>query len=457
MSILKKTFYAVLVLVILIALYIFIPFKEIFREKPTFAYKKDSKLKSEIATFKPVPYPQVKFATLSDTHIYDTSLGSSGAAFQDYLDNDRKMLVQSSEILDSALKDIIEQKPVFVVVSGDLTKDGEVITHELFARKIALLKENGIKVYVVPGNHDINNSHSVRFIGDKKEPVPSVNDTQFREIYNDFGFDEAIDKDPDSLSYIVEPVPGLWLFALDSVKWRENTPKIDPIVEGRFYPKELAWIESKLAEANRQGKAILVTQHHGALEHYKGNKDYYPEYLIDDFELISEMFAFYNARVVLTGHFHSNDISMRKFGEKIIYDIETGSLVTAPSPYRFISLDGHKVAVQSKVIQSIESIQDFQPFAHEYTKQGLEVLAKSLMGGYGVSSSDQEYIAPFISRAFLAHYAGDEKPSGELLPDSSRLGVLGKVVLMVKKDLVIGVWNDLKPEDNNLVIDLESR
>ena len=47
----------------------------------------------------PPIYPQAEFAVLSDVHIYDTSLGTEGKAFNKYLNNDRKMLIQSLEIL----------------------------------------------------------------------------------------------------------------------------------------------------------------------------------------------------------------------------------------------------------------------------------------------------------------------------------------------------------------------
>lgn len=459
MSVKRKVFYFFILLIVILAAYIFIPFKEIFREKPSFIYKKDNSIKAELEKYAPIPFPKAYFATLSDTHIYDTSLGTDGAAFQHYLDNDRKMLIQSEQILDSAMNDIIENKPQFVIISGDLTKDGEMIAHELFASKIARFKENGINVYVVPGNHDINNSDAVKFIGDKTEQIKSVNDKEFALNYADFGYNDAIYRDENSLSYIVEPIQGLWLFALDSVKWRENTLSTPPIVGGRFYKETLAWLESKLLEANRNGKAILITLHHGILEHYKGNKDFYPEYLIDDFALISEMFATYNARVVLTGHFHASDITGKSFKKNNLYDIETGSLVTAPSPYRFITLEGAQVQIQSKIVESIESIKDFQPFAREYTKQGLEVLAKNVMNDYYVSKEDQEYIAPFISEAFLAHYKGDETPleDSKLLPESSKLGLFGKIVLQVKRDLILGIWHDLTPKDNNVVIDLDSK
>lgn len=37
-------------------------------------------------------YPQMKFIVFSDPHYFDPSLGTEGKAFQEYLDNDRKLL-----------------------------------------------------------------------------------------------------------------------------------------------------------------------------------------------------------------------------------------------------------------------------------------------------------------------------------------------------------------------------
>ena len=66
-----------------------------------------------------------RFAVFSDPHLYDaTNLGSSGTALEAYLASDRKMLVQSEEILDAALADLKGEGLDFVLVSGDLTKDG---------------------------------------------------------------------------------------------------------------------------------------------------------------------------------------------------------------------------------------------------------------------------------------------------------------------------------------------
>lgn len=45
--------------------------------------------------------------------------------------------------------------------------------------------------------------------GDQVTPVASITPAEFKEIYKDFGYEEALATDPGSLSYVVEPVKGL--------------------------------------------------------------------------------------------------------------------------------------------------------------------------------------------------------------------------------------------------------
>lgn len=51
------------------------------------------------------------------------------------------------------------------MISGDLTKDGEKEGHEALAARLEALKQAvpGLKVYVVPGNHDLRNCQRLNF------------------------------------------------------------------------------------------------------------------------------------------------------------------------------------------------------------------------------------------------------------------------------------------------------
>jgi len=166
---------------------------------------------------------------------------------------------------------------------------------------------------VVPGNHDINNPHSFKYAGDKSERVPAITPEEFTENYSAFGYDEALMRDPSSLSYVVEPIAGLWIFAFDACRYRDNPPDGHPITEGQFSKETMEWIEAALQKADDQNKSVLVMMHHGVLEHYKDQKKLYGEYVVNGYKKVSALLAKYGARIVFTGHFHSQDIVMKHF------------------------------------------------------------------------------------------------------------------------------------------------
>ena len=90
------------------------------------------------------------------------------------------MLVQSVENVENLPWYIASKKPQFVLISGDLTKDGEGLSsHELLQKRLYDLKAQGIQTYVVPGNHDINNSHARSFHGATTKQVKSAQKEDF--------------------------------------------------------------------------------------------------------------------------------------------------------------------------------------------------------------------------------------------------------------------------------------
>ena len=228
--------------------------------------------KSEEIKF--INFPKMRFAIISDLHYYDKELGVDGKAFLDYLENDRKLLKESEDILDKVINLLINEKLDFIIVPGDLTKDGEKINHEKVSKKLEKLVKSGKKVYVINGNHDLYSGHSFKYVGDTEERIESTTKEEFIEFYKNLGYSNAIDRDSESLSYLVEPVNGLWILVMDSCMWYNNNPKEEPIVNGEFRKSTVNWIESVLKKAQKENKAVIGVMHHGILPHYKSNKKY---------------------------------------------------------------------------------------------------------------------------------------------------------------------------------------
>jgi len=402
-------------------------------------------------TAAPPVYPDVSFSVISDTHLYEASLGSEGAAFENAMNSDRKLLLDSQDLLDYAINEIIESKVKFVLVCGDLTKDGELINHNAFAASLKKLNTADIAVYVVPGNHDINNFGAVRYKGDVTETVASITANDFARIYRDYGFNAAITRDDDSLSYVAEPVEGLWLLALDTCRYRENLYGKHGIVSGKISQRTADWIASVLREAANNKKAVMAMMHHGAVEHWNGQKKLHPDYLIQEFADFGRFLASWNVRAVFTGHYHAQDIARAEYNGKFIYDIETGSLVTAPSPVRYIEIKDNSLNIRTEtIIDKLYPWTDFASESADFTKKTVMMEAANVLRKFKVSESDIAIIADAVGDAFNAHYNGDENPSLQKLIDKYGMSFWGRFVLGQQQYVIDGLWNDLNPADNNV-------
>ncbi|MCL2461551.1 MAG: metallophosphoesterase [Defluviitaleaceae bacterium] len=412
-------------------------------------------------TAAPVAYPDADFAVMTDIHLYDTSLGTEGSAFQAAMDSDRKLLLDSADLLDYAVSDILQSSAQFVLIPGDMTKDGELLCHQAVIKELKRLTDAGKKVYVIPGNHDILNPGAFSYSGDTETPVANVTPEEFTQLYADYGYNDALERDAGSLSYVAEPVDGLWLVAIDDCRYMDNKPGGEETVGSKISQETENWIEGVLKEAQQKGKAVMVMIHHGVVEHWDGQHKLHPDYLAQDYARFGKMLASYNVRVTFTGHYHAQDITEAAFtdktlGDKYLYDIETGALVTAPSPIRHISLRDGVMQVRSEtIIDKLHPGTDFAQTSMAFVKANVVGEARKTLKKYFVSDKDADYIADAVGDAFMAHYAGDEDPAQRPAFDTAKLSLWGRIVYGMEGYVVDGLWKDLPPADNNVDLTLE--
>jgi hypothetical protein len=404
----------------------------------------------------PATYPAARFVVISDPHFYDPALWTAGEAFERYLATTRIQTKECQEILLASGERIILANPDFVLVCGDLSREGEISSHKLMSSYLDRLEKAGIPVFVVPGNHDLRNPDAARFGAEGSEPVASIDAERFRAIYADFGYNEAVRSDPDSLSYLAEPVPGLWLLALDTCRYREQEDK--SIVDGRLYPATVKWVHQVLSDAVREGKAVIPFFHHGIMNHFENQKKFYPDHIIDQGEELSWLLAGFGVRVVFTGHNHAQDVTVKRWnedGKPFLYDVCTGSLITYPCPYRVVDVtEGRRLTIVSGFLEATASHpQDFAQYSLSYLEERIIGIAVATLRGYGVFEKSARLIAPQVAEAFAANYRGDEKPPKTIL-DPRGVGLWGRIIMSTQKGLVTGLWHDLEPADNLLTIDL---
>jgi len=369
----------------------------------------------------------LRFAVLSDLHIYDTSLGSSGSAFDSYLAADRKMLLQSREILESMVASLLAVDGLqMVIIPGDLTKDGERVCHELVIRLLQPLREAGIAVYVVPGNHDINNPHALAFDGDSTRAVENVSADDFASLYGDFGYASARHRHDNSLSYIAEPVPGVWLVALDSCQYQDNASLGSPVTAGALSDDLLGWLQPLLAEAQHQGKRVFGMLHHGVVAHFASQADFFAEYLLAEYQTVGQLLSEYGLNLVFTGHFHAQDVALADYngdGSQQMYDVQTGSCVTAPCPWRLVDLSvaAGTYQIRSFFVDRLVSISDFASYQASFVLEGMYSLYTHYLGNLGVSGESLQQLAGLAASLHVAHYRGDEAPDAATLSQLAAL------------------------------------
>lgn len=402
-----------------------------------------------------------KIAVISDLHYFDLSLlESKGTAFEEYIAGDRKLIEESSAIARSVIGSLLAENPDIVFVCGDLTKDGEKKSHESVAALLGELRDAGIEVLVTPGNHDIDNPHSLVFNGAGTTPAPAVSQAEFKSIYNDFGFADAIATGPD-LCYVSEPAKDLWIISIDACEYKDNAALGKPATQGNLSAEKLEWVIEKTEEGVAKGKRVMGIMHHGLLEHYAGQKTLFPEYVIADWENVSGRLANAGMKVVFTGHYHAQDVVKKNTESAFIFDIETGSTVTAPCPYRIVRLDGDRMTIASKIVQSIDFAgipagMTFPQYATKFLSDGMLVVSKYMLMAppYNVPQAQAEQVSPLFAETFVAHYAGDEAghPSAQTQPILDMLLAAPEYAMIGQA--VMSVWNDPAPADNDLTIDL---
>ena len=296
----------------------------------------------------------LKIAVMSDTHYLSPSMIKDTQDYTDALNSDRKILTESSYVNLELLDAVREDKPDVLLVSGDLTKDGELEGHKEFSARLQQVQKDvpGMKVYVINGNHDVRNENAKNFntADGKAVPATRTQPEDFASVYDFVYSDESViarytppkGKESGQLSYVAKPCEGLTLIALDTCCYSaDNTSDKEDEHEtrGEMSPELVAWATEQIKSAKAKGDRVIGMSHHGFVPHFSMEPDILKMYLIEDYDKIAAQLADAGLEMIFTGHMHANDItSMTTKNGNTLYDIETGSNLTYPTPMRVVQL-----------------------------------------------------------------------------------------------------------------------
>ncbi len=241
----------------------------------------------------------LKIVVANDLHYAHPSMIGNHQRSQSLSEKaDGKVIPYLSEITESFIKEMAIEKPDVIILNGDLVFNGEKENHKQFSK---LLNQLDTLVLVTTGNHDIDSADAIKITETESYPVASVSESEFKKIYQNYGYNQSRSVDNASLSYVVEVSDSLDIFMMDS----RCDASCDNLHGGYFKANTLQWLENQLqASASRNAEVIFVA-HHNTLVHYEKLS---AGFTIDNHDELRELLKAYNVKLALSGHIHVQSI-----------------------------------------------------------------------------------------------------------------------------------------------------
>ena len=283
-----------------------------------------------------------RMVIVSDVHLLSPELITPGSAIDRADAGETKMMAMSDEIMTAITDSIIKMKPAVVLLTGDLTHNGERLSHERMAQHLERMKQQGIQPLVIPGNHDCNNPYARSFDGDRTVPAATVTRDEFAQIYREFGYGKTSVRDTASLSYCCEPFKGLVIIGIDSNMDQLNTLTSRGAATdtyhngGRIKPETLQWVTERAREARKQGKQVIAMMHHHLVPHFDQEEQLLANYIVQRHDETARQLLEAGIHTIFTGHLHVTDAATayNSEGTDSIVEIATGSAICYPFALR---------------------------------------------------------------------------------------------------------------------------
>jgi 3',5'-cyclic AMP phosphodiesterase CpdA len=425
--------------------------------------RKDFKVDNETRYVK-----DITFYVATDMHYLSSALTDHEEAFNKFVSSgDGKQLNYIDEILNAFAYGINKNKPDILIISGDLTSNGEKQSHIDLAKKLYDIEKNGTSVYVIPGNHDISNPWARGFKEDKQYVTANINDKDFRRIYRKFGYDEAISRDKNTLSYLAAPSKDVWLLMLDTNKYKNNSKLGSPETDGEINQDTLDWIKECGALASKRGANIITVMHHNILNH---SEVIQKGYTLNNNKIAIDIFKESNLNLVLSGHIHIQDISSYKKDEYTLYDIATGSLAVYPHQYGILkyshlnnTLDysTSKVDVEGWAKETgvtDKNIKNFMEYSEKFFgKFAYDMAYKQLIKDEGYSDDKIKLMAEIMELLNLRYFAGIENLNLKDVTNSEGFKLWSDSSQSFLKSYILSISTDKNTDDNNLKIQIHNK
>ncbi len=287
---------------------------------------------------------------LTDTHYYSKKNWVDGDPYAFPPAREQLFRRGSEEILRKVFDDLCAPgAPQIVLISGDLTNNGEVTSHEEIREMLRELEKRGKRVFVTTATHDYR-GEGKSYGYDKNNnrvDVPAFVRDDLRDYYREFGMGKAISVHEPTMCYAAELTPEYCLLALNDDKGYDHAG---------FTGECFDWIREQAEQARAKGQFIVAMTHHPILSPSPLYKLIASGDMLEDGENRAKAFADMGVPVMFTGHSHIHNITrIVSDAGNAFYDVSTSATVGFPPNYRRVRFDPDGGAVEIKTI-SVETV-----------------------------------------------------------------------------------------------------
>lgn len=284
---------------------------------------------------------------LSDVHFLDPKLHDDGSEFQFIKKTAAgKDLDYQVESLQAFVDKAIAEKPSGIIITGDLTLNGEKQSAKKMAQLFKPLKEKQIALYCIPGNHDIYDGWARNYHGDQKQKIPQLSPEDFKNYFPD-GYQDSYSSDDKSISYAVSINSDYQFIFLDSNIYTIEPSTSAPVTAGELQPQTIRWLKEVLETGKRKKQTSLVFLHHNLLKH---NPLLYKGYLLNNADSVKALLNDYQVPLAFSGHIHVQDIMKDRSQTDGLTEIVSSSFAIADHGYGVLNLSQKQLSYQRKTL-----------------------------------------------------------------------------------------------------------
>ncbi len=328
---------------------------------------------------------------VTDTHLLAPALYADSKLFLQALALGDGKYVQASDILlEALLRQTARIRPDVLVITGDLSLNGEKASHMYLADGLKRLEEMDIPVYVLPGNHDIN-CQAVQYLPYSWTPAENVDASGFAEIYRDFLPERT--REDIGFSGIVPVGDDIALLLLDCAYYEPEAQTF-----GFCDIARLEWAEEALQSLT--GRTVLSMTHHSVVPH---TSLWSENYVIYNNHLLMERLAKGHVSMHLSGHLHIQHIA-EKDG---LFDIAQSAFSLWPHRYGLVRITGTGMAYESCTLDADLLPDGFHDRSRQWFWDTAWSKTSRSLNGLDLTEEEKRAMLDFACRLNLAYFSGE--------------------------------------------------